>query len=117
MPPIQPEIKLLLDNLMAQIQQTQTRADTMQAYIQTELEKVRHAAELDALRNKQAVQEEQIKNMAGDIDELKKLLKEATSDILKNQQDNFKRTIYVQTTLLFLVLSAVITIAVKLLFP
>lgn len=99
MPPIPTELKLLLDSLIAQIQQLQTRSDA-----------------IDALRNIQGVQEERIRRMSEEINELKAQLNETKEAILKNQQENFRRTIYVQGSILFLVLSTVIGIAVKFLF-
>ena len=99
MPPLPPELKLLLDSLIAQIQQLQTRSDA-----------------IDALRNTQSVQEERIRNMSEEITELKAQLKETREAIIRSQQDIARRTIYVQGTILFLILSTVIGIAVKLLF-
>lgn len=116
MPPLPSELKMLLDSLIAQIQQVQQRSDTLQTYLQAELDKVRQATEIDALKNTQAVQQEQIRVTSDEIKDLKQQLRETKDEILKAQQDQFKRTIAVQGSLLFLILSTVIGIAVKLLF-
>lgn len=99
MPPIPSELKLLLDSLIAQIQQLQTRSDA-----------------IDALRNVQSVQEERIRSMSEEITELKQQLKEMREAIIKSQEDIARRTIYVQGSILFLILSTVVGIAVKLVF-
>lgn len=115
MPPLPPEMKMLLDNLSAQILQTQTRAEGLQSYVQAELEKLRQ--EKVELTRLQSAQQEQIKAMAEDIQDLKKQLADTQDIILKNQQANFRRIIYVQGSILFLILSTVIGVIVKLLFP
>lgn len=117
MPPVTPELKLLLDNVLAQIQQLSTRSDTLQTYIQAELDKLKHGTEIDGLKSTQAVQQEKIENMSDEIAELKKQLEDTKREILQNQQDNFKRTIYVQSSILLLILSTVIGVVVKVFFP
>lgn len=99
MSPIPAELKLLLDSLIAQIQQLQTRSDA-----------------IDVLRNTQSVQEERIRAMSEEITELKAQLKETREAIINSQQAIARRTIYVQGSILFLILSTVVGIAVKLLF-
>ena len=116
MPPIPSELRLLLDNLIAQVQQQQARTDTMQTYMQAELDKLRQGTDLDMLKNIQSVQEEKIRRMSEEVNELKKQLQETKDEIIKSQKDSARRTIYVQGTLLMLILSTVIGIAVKLIF-
>lgn len=116
MPPLPPELKLLLDNLIAQIQQQQARNDALHTSIQGEIDKLKQATEIDALRTTQSVQQEQIRAMSEEIEKLSTQLEKMQETILKNQQDNFRRTIAVQGSILFLILTTVIGVAVKFLF-
>jgi len=115
-PGVPPELKLLLDSLVAQIQQIQQRTDTIQTYVQAELDKSRQVSEIDALKTVQSVQQEQIQRMKEEITELKKELHDMTDTILKSQQEGFRRTIAVQGAILLTVVTALIGLAVKFFF-
>ena len=71
---------------------------------------------IEELAKTQAIQQEQIRGMSDELQELKKQLKETQDAILQNQDAYYKRMIAVQGSILFLVLSTVIGLVIKLFF-
>ena len=69
---------------------------------------------LEALKAQQITQEEKIRTMSEDVAELKKDLAEAKREIIESQRTELRRIIYVQGSILLLIVGAVITLILRL---
>lgn len=73
--------------------------------------------EIEAIKIVQATQQEHIRSMSSDFEQLQKRLEAMEATILDNQRKATNRIIGVQAAVLLLVLSTVIGLLAKVLFP
>lgn len=99
MPPLPSELKLLLDNLIAQVQQLQASNDAMHGYVQGEIDKIRAEARAVQAETKQEV-DERLKKMSDDLKKVLERLEKMESSIIDKQAQGLRRTIAVQAAVL-----------------
>lgn len=119
MPPVSPEIMLLLDTLTKQIQTLAERQEKSQGELQTQINQLFASVkdvELNGSEYVRSYVKEQIKQMNEDIANLQKQLEEVKQAILNKQEESYKSMIRVQASIIFLVLSAVVTVLIKIIF-
>lgn len=119
MPPVSPEILLLLENINKQIQQNSTLQETNRNFMQSQIDAMNTAIKQVEEKNNEAMKtyvEEKIRMVDKDITELKKQLEEVKQTILDKQEERYKVMIRVQASIIFLVLGAIVTILTKIIF-
>lgn len=71
---------------------------------------------IEVLKNEQIVQQEKIRVMTDQIEELKNDLKEAKKEIIESQRVELRRVIYVQGSILLIIAGAFVTLLFKVFF-
>lgn len=99
MPGLPPELKLLLDSLIAQVRQMQASNDSMHVFVQGELDKIR-AETFTAQRVSEEDVEQKLKRMNEDMQKVLERLERMEKSIIDKQQQSLRRTVAVQATVL-----------------
>lgn len=115
MPPLPQEIKMLIDTLIAQIQQLQKSNDDLRGYVQIEVEKAKVAAAAVADQVKREVNErvdnvyDDMKSIHSEIREIKDVkLVELQKALAQSQNESTSRIIKVQATMLVILATGIV---------
>lgn len=97
------DISVIIDFLNGQVKRTLENQDILRQAV-------------DVLKNTQIAQQERINTMSSEINELKQQLKDAKEEIIKSQQATYTRIIYIQGSILLIILTAVVGLLIKTFF-
>lgn len=108
MPPLPSEVRLLIENLMTQVQQQQNAIDQMHSYLRAEIDRANDQMHTE-LTERLRVVDDDIKQIQNAIHEIKETqLPELRAALVANQKEYYRRIIAAQAAILLAVLAAIL---------